>query len=211
MNLKKPVGELKPYTLNSSGLKLSDDRINFPSKKDEIELKIASLFLKLNPQLTQNKSTDHFELTQSKENDIDFYVKSPASNFYLELTELTPPEISNGGYSKLPFEQNSGNYFDKIVELIEKKSLKYIGVKEKIILLMYITDDRCNPSTSMEKLLLNHLHINKYKFDSIYFFIPIMDIDGITIQYYPKAEVKVLNQAEIEQYRQVKIINLQIK
>lgn len=211
MKINKPVGEIRPLTITSSEIKLSDGRFIFPSKKDEIELKIARLFINISSQDSKFGIPAESKLIQTVENDIDFSIKSKETEFLLELTEMIPPQISKGGFANLPYQLNVGEYFDSIANLIEKKSNKYVGVKREIRLLIYITDDRSNPSPTIEKLLVNFLHTQTHNFHRIYFFIPLFENDGITVQYYPQENPVFLSQAEIIQCRQTQITNLVIK
>jgi hypothetical protein len=211
MKINKPVGEIRPLTITASEIKLSDGRFVFPSKKDEIELKIARLFFKICSQDSKFGIPADSELIQTVENDIDFSIKSAHEEFLLELTEMIPPQISKGGFANLPYQLNAGEYFDSIANLIQKKSNKYVGIQKGIRLLIYITDDRCNPSLAVEKLLINFLHTQKHNFERIYFFIPILENEGITMQYFPQANPILLSHAEVIQCRQIQITNLVFK
>ncbi len=208
MKINKPVGEIRPLTITATEIKLSDGRFVFPSRKNEIELKIARLFIKIGSLDSKFGIPAESKLIQTVENDIDFSIKSKEIDFLLELTEMIPTQIFKGGFANLPYQLNAGEYFDSIINLIQKKSNKYAGVKREIRLLMYITDDRSNPSPAIEKLLVNFLHTQKHNFNRIYFFIPIFENDGIAMQYYPQPNPVYLNQTEIIQLRQTQITNL---
>jgi hypothetical protein len=130
---------------------------------------------------------------------------------YDKYTKSLREKYGQGGFANLPYQLNAGEYFDSIANLIQKKSNKYVGIQKGIRLLIYITDDRCNPSLAVEKLLINFLHTQKHNFERIYFFIPILENEGITMQYFPQANPILLSHAEVIQCRQIQITNLVFK
>lgn len=206
---KKPVGSLNPKTIRGSKISNAPNRFIFPDTKNEIEKKVASTFLNLITKSEHFEFISKFSLIENPENNIDFYVDTDKS-FYLELTEITPPGKMKGGYESLPYEHNVGNHLDKILNLIVKKSDKYVGLTTDVILLMYITDDRSLPSPSVEKLLLFMLNKVDHIFKKVYAFYPLMENDGPIIQFFPNS-INEISSEEIERYKPLNVRNFKIE
>ena len=104
---RKPTGDMgNVQTLGSSGAS-SIEPFQFPNTKDEIEKKIANLFLKM-IETTDIDVLKGITLSQNKENDLDFSLISTDKKYLLELTEFTPPGKMKGGYEKLAYSHNIG-------------------------------------------------------------------------------------------------------
>lgn len=206
----KPTGTMEPLIVNSKGASLAPNRFFFPDTKEEIELKITQLFLNLIQKGENSPFPENMEIIENKEYDLDFSLKGESYECLLELTEITPPGKMKGGFNDLQYSHNIGEHSDKIINLITKKSNKYVGIEKDIFLLMYISDDRSLPSTSTEKLVMTHLNNNGHKFKGIFVLFPIFEGDGIMINYYPNNE-KNLTENEIDALKKNKVTNLRLK
>jgi len=207
---KKPTGTMEPLIVNSKGASLAPNRFVFPDTKEEIELKITQLFLNLIQKGENSPFPEKMEIIDNKEYDLDFSLKGENYECLLELTEITPPGKMKGGFKDLTYSHNIGEHSDKIINLITKKSDKYVGIEKDIFLLMYISDDRSLPSPSTEKLVMTHLNNNEHKFKGIFVLFPIFEKDGPIINYYPNNEKK-LTENEISALKKNKVTNLRLK
>jgi hypothetical protein len=185
---KKPTGKMEPLIVNSSGTNIAPNRFVFPDTKEEIELKITQLFLNLIQNGKSSPFPEKMTIVENKEYDLDFSLKAENYECLLELTEITPPGNMKGGFQDLVYSHNIGEHSDKIINLITKKSKKYVGIEKDIFLLMYISDDRSLPSPTTEKLVMTHLNNNEHKFKGIFVLFPIFENDGPIISYFPNKE-----------------------
>ena len=201
---------MEPLIVNSNGANIAPTRFIFPDTKEEIELKITQLFLNLIQNGNSNPFPEKMEIIENKEYDLDFSLKAENYECLLELTEITPPGNLKGGFKDLAYSHNIGEHSDKIINLITKKSNKYVGIERDIFLLMYISDDRSLPSPTTKKLVMSHLNVNEHKFKGIFVLFPILENDGPIISYYPNKE-KNLTESEINALKQNKVTNLRLK
>lgn len=207
---KKPTGKMEPLIVNAQGVNIAPNSFIFPDTKEEIELKITQLFLNLVQSGKSNPFPDKLKIIENREYDLDFSLKGENYECLLELTEITPPGNMKGGFKDLPYSHNVGEHADKIINLITKKSNKYIGIERDIFLLMYISDDRSLPSPTTEKLVMSHLNANDHKFKGVFVLIPILENDGPIINYYPNKE-KILVESEKNILKKNKVTNLKLK
>jgi hypothetical protein len=182
---KKPTGNLSVYKI--TGNVKEEIKIDFPAIKSEQEIKLVELFLQ---QITTNELInypyDYYE--QNDEQDLDFTIINQGKKSLLELTELIPGNLKAGYVSVSPL-VNQDNLAQRLIDIIEKKSNNYNGIKIPIDLLVYVTDNNSNISIRSEKSLKIYLKENKHVFRYIFYFIPMFEInDGIIIQYFPSIE-----------------------
>lgn len=182
---KKPTGNLSVYKI--TGNVKEEIKIDFPAIKSEQEIKLVELFLQ---QITTNELInypyDYYE--QNDEQDLDFTIINQGKKSLLELTELIPGNLKAGYVSVSPL-VNQDNLAQRLIDIIEKKSNNYSGIKIPIDLLVYVTDNNSNISIRSEKSLKIYLKENKHVFRYIFYFIPMFEInDGIIIQYFPSIE-----------------------
>lgn len=201
---------MQPLIINSNGAQIAPNRFVFPDTKEEIEVKISSLFLNLIEKGERNPFPEKLHLVDNDENDLDFILKGTNYECFLELTEITPPGKMKGGYKDLPQDHTIENHCDKIISLIEKKSNKYVGIEKDIFLLMYISDDSSLPSPTTEKLVMDRLNKSNHKFKGIFIVFPILEGDGPIITYYPNGQIK-LSDIEVENLKRSNVSNIRFK
>jgi len=187
----KPTGKIHPVEFTDGSFKIAKNKFVFPEAKADIENKIANYFLKVAAKYNKYPFPERMKLISNKENDLDFSLKSKNFEYLLELTEITPPGQMKGGYKELSTRVNSGDHAAKIIELILKKSKKYIGIKSKIALLMYATDFRSAPSPHTQTLVMDFLNKVPLNFVMIFEIIPSLEDDGFYKQYYPNTNLKL--------------------
>ena len=171
---RKPTGEMENVLKLGPAGTSKMELFQFPDTKDQIEEKIAELFLKL---IETNNISDlkGLSLKRNQEYDLDFCLFSDGKKYLLELTEFTPTGNMKGGYRKLKYSHNIVEHAQKIIDLIQMKSDKYSSIKAEIILLAYISDQRSLPSNSTEKIIKQYLIANKSSFSYIFLILPIME------------------------------------
>lgn len=176
---KKPSGSLNVYKVTDEGVERLSG--NFPTVKDDIESRIAELFIPI----AKRAGFCCTGLEQNDEQDFDFTVYCNEQESFLELAELMPADQKGGGYSTSPAVDQK-ELADRMLSIVERKSSKYKGVKTPIDLLVYVTDDKSNISPNGEQYLKGILNQTSHVFRSIYYFVPMLQInDGILIRYYP--------------------------
>jgi hypothetical protein len=182
---KKPTGNLSVYKITGNGKE--EIKIDFPAIKSEQEIKLVELFLQqIKTNELINYPYDDYE--QNDEQDLDFTIINQGAKSLLELTELIPGNLKAGYNSVSPF-VNQDTLAQRLINIIEKKSKNYSGIKVPIDLLVYVTDNNSNISIQAEKSLKIYLKENKHVFRYIFYFIPMFEInDGIIIQYFPNTE-----------------------
>lgn len=182
---KKPTGNLSVYKITGNGKE--EIKIDFPVIKSEQEIKLVELFLQqIKTNELINYPYDDYE--QNDEQDLDFTIINQGAKSLLELTELIPGNLKAGYNSVSPF-VNQDTLAQRLINIIEKKSKNYSGIKVPIDLLVYVTDNNSNISIQAEKSLKIYLKENKHVFRYIFYFIPMFEInDGIIIQYFPNTE-----------------------
>jgi len=206
----KPTGEIKPHLITGYGSNVAPNRFIFPETKEDIEEKVANLFFRLLQDTHNSIINQDFELVSNEENDLDFAMKSKEEIVFLELTEIIPQQNMKGGYKNLPNDYNIGAQAQVILDLILKKSNKYAGIKSKIFLLMYITDDMSSPSMSCEKLVIDFLKKNEHSFVNIWFFIPILEDSGPMKILFPSSNPELIEK-EVNELRTRNVRNISIK
>lgn len=184
----KPSGRITTKHVTLEGIKLAEDKFVFPKTKSEIEIKIAKLFLKMTKAKKELDFIKNFELVENEENNIDFMLidkTDKTRKIYLELTELIPPGSMKKGYDSLPKTVFVGEYSEKILKLIRKKSNKYLGLNSEVYLLMYTSDYKSIPSLYVETLVKDFLNKIPLKFSRIFLIIPSLNDSGPLINYFP--------------------------
>ena len=183
---KKPTGNLSLYKLSSS--EKEEIKIQFPETKDNQETSIIELFIKLvKTNELINFPVDGYE--RNREQDLDFTIVNKNEKSLLELTELIPTDNMKGGYASVSSLVDPDKLVKRLINIIDKKSKKYVGIKMPIDLLIYVTDNNSNISIGAERYLKSYLNSNPNVFRFIFYFVPMLEInDGIIIQYYPNKE-----------------------
>jgi hypothetical protein len=182
---KKPTGNLSVYKMTENGKE--EIKIEFPIVKNEQEIKLVNLFLKL---IKTNELIDYpcDDYEQNNEQDLDFTIINQGVKSLLELTELIPGNLK-GGYNSVNPLVNQDELAKRLIDIINKKSQNYIGINTPIDLLVYVTDNNSNFSIEAEKSLKIYLKQSKHSFRHIFYFIPMFELnDGIIVQYFPNTE-----------------------
>jgi len=205
---KKPTGDIGSVILLGAEGPSKVEPFKFPDTKDEIEKKIAQLFLKL-VEKSEIVDLHGMTLVQNQENDLDFTLAAEERKFLLELTEITPPGTMKGGYENLPFSHNIGEQAQKIIDLISVKAAKYDSLPEGIILLTYISDQRSLPSTSSEKIVRQYLNSTNKVFSFVFLLFPLMEDDGPLITLFPN-DSEPLSDEDLEALKITTVHNLKL-
>ena len=173
--MKKPTGKIGPYSahIDEQGEVHGEfKKIEFPTDKDDIESLIVSKFIEEG----KAKFKKYFFISNPEKNqldDIDFNVKTPKGTAYLELMEIAPLDLYQGGHEEAP------NTYDRL-ELakythskILAKSQKYPPkLKHELFLLLYITNFKFVLSDTTKTLLSYFCSESSLKFDVIFLLTP---------------------------------------
>lgn len=156
----------------------------FSPNKDTVEFLIANAFIS---NAIKNRIID-FEIKiieQNNENHLDFKLTTKQGIKFLELMEIAPLEKVHS-YEKAQEEHNAYEFATYLKAKILHKSNKYIGIKQtEIMLLIYNTDWRFNPSNEVFRLLQYWLSTTKHSFKYIYCYEPLSDTEGYITEIYP--------------------------
>jgi hypothetical protein len=188
---KKPTGNLNYYQFNFelTGAEFYKNKVEFDGTKDSIEKKLLDLFIL---SLKQNSNikfdiNDTFSYIQNNEQDLDFTLIFNNQKSLLELTEITPNGIETGNaFGMNPHWIDMGLLTNRLIDIIYKKSSKYVGIESPIDLLIYFTDNNAELSLGAIGYIRNHLRLNKHVFRRIYYFKPFFEMPGgIIEQLFP--------------------------
>jgi len=205
----KPTGQIFPYIVTKSGFISAPGKFIFPVLKEEIEEKVAKLFLDEVTKIKDSGFSKDLILNKNSQDDLDFRITQNGVEYYLELTEITPQKDMRGGYNDLPDSYNIGSQAQIIIDLILKKSEKYSPTELNIILLMYITDNKAGPSPLSIKLVQDFCNKRHHIFKQIWYFFPIMEDSGAIDQFFPN-NVESLNEAQIKELKASTVVNINL-
>lgn len=206
---KKPTGKVLPYIVTKSGFAPAPGKFIFPESKEEIEEKVAKLFLNEATKIRDSGFSNDLNLNRNMQDDLDFRIIQNGAEYYLELTEITPQKDMRGGYINLPDYYNIGSQAQIIIDLILKKTKKYSPVMLNIILLMYITDNKAGPSPLTIKLVQDFCNKQHHFFKQIWYFFPIMEDSGAIIQFFPN-NVDPLSKSQIQELKDSTVENINL-
>jgi len=189
--MKKPTGKLGPYKvqIDTKGNPQGNlERISFPAGKDDIEEYIVERFIISG----QKKFKEYFFISEPQKNeldDFDFKVRTPKGTAYLELMEIAPLELNEGGYDKASNSYNCYEFANYILSKIKIKSDKYPNnLSTELCLLLYITDFKFNLSETTIHLLSYFCYRETLKFDVIFLYSPLDENEGVVNWIYPTAK-----------------------
>jgi hypothetical protein len=152
---RKPRGQTGPIRFGPQGI--TRELVYFPITKDEIEIQIAQAFCNGNSGMKDQvtRYIEFKELSQHKENSIDFSVQTTYGHRWLELAEFAPLEEFSGNYDNVPFVWGAEMMIACLLKLIMGKNAKQYGTG--VILVIYKTHERCFVPPPVLQLLRSRL------------------------------------------------------
>jgi len=212
--MKKPTGKLGPYKvqIDTKGNPQGNlEPIKFPAGKDDIEEHIVEKFIISG----KKKFKESFFISQPQKNeldDFDFQVRTPKGTAFLELMEIAPLELNEGGYDKASKSYDCYEFANYIFSKFKIKSDKYPNnLSTELYLLLYITDFKFSLSETTIHLLRFFCFREALKFDVIFLYSPLDENEGNVDWLYPLAE-EDFEGFDPEKYRgKFKVINLDLE
>lgn len=200
---RKPTGEIGTTKISNSGADF--EKIPFPTDKESIEVMISNMFVEHFPK-EEKAFFNPYNPTKNAENDFDFTISTDTGSKQLELMEYAPIEQLHGKYQLAPNEYLAGDFADDFFNRIMKKSVRYAGQKN-IILLTYFTHWAFIPSDSVIGLLQWMLITSKHSFERVFLVMPFDRTFGLTKMIYP-APLSCHPYSDAKRFRNNKVINL---
>lgn len=186
--MKKPTGHSGTFRVSSPGdgtFSTEFQKINFPTKKAEIEKIIASWFVESlgKKESSEGRRPTFNDLVANAERDLDFSVATERGTGLLELQEVAP---LSGPYTAAPTSHTPYDRAQYVLSKIHEKSNKYgsRGATERF-LLIYTT----HFSFSLSDTAINSLRVWLDQapplFDAVFSFAPLTWGEGVTEKLYP--------------------------
>lgn len=189
--MKKPTGKMGPYrvTVGEKGkVGGSFEKVSFPTEKDDIESYIVSCFIGS----AEKALGQHFFLSNPRKNeldDFDFSVTTPKGEGYLELMEVAPLELHEGGHDAAPNVYNRYEMAQSIHSKVVEKSEKYPrDLSLELFLLLYVTNYKFRLTNTTMKILAYFCHNSSLRFDVILLYTPLDEVEGDVAWIYPMEE-----------------------
>lgn len=185
---RKPTGTRGPIHVHGSlkdGVTVEHERIVFPDSKTEVEQFIVTAFVSAAVRAGK-LPTPFVDIRPRPENDFDFVDVGAVRPTYLELMEIAPLEKVNGSYDGAPSSYRSYDFAEVMLGKVLGKSERYSPGKDtRLVLLLYVTDWRFNPSGTVIALLQYWMLTKPHVFSEVYAFCPSSSDDGIVYLIYP--------------------------
>ncbi|HZR02014.1 MAG TPA: hypothetical protein VFA81_02430 [Burkholderiales bacterium] len=211
--MAKPTGDIGPTRMSvvdAGSVDVAFEKIAFPKSKDEVESFIVEDFLAtVTKALASQGETFIFgNPAKNVENDFDFDVESKQGCAFLELMEIAPLELFEGGYDKVPPKYKPYDLSQIVVQKILGKAKRYSGkIGRPLFLLTYITHWGFTPSESTIALLRYLLAQAKHPFNAVFLYSPIEKGFGDPRWLYP-VPPELIAGVNPEQLKDNEVLNL---
>jgi hypothetical protein len=182
----KPTGQIGPFRITGGPNRPVGDwsKIQFSTKKEEIEQFILNLFL---AEMRKNDASI-IAAKKNPENDFDFTLELPGGRVSLDLTEIIYRDAEGRPYAGDNIRIQSYTYAEQIRDAVMAKSAHYAGISgQPIHLLTYITHWRFHAHEVVIRLVQHMLQQSRPIMENVFFLSPLDETAATLRVLYPSA------------------------